>query len=191
MRIHVNAHSCNNQVYIELEFNPQDVYFKEVYISKTFENHCGSPEKIYEHGLLVLDKQGKVFTAIMIEGNDGLLFYRIGHQHQHLLALIKQQHKTQVTNSFLGKAACSNQLDAFHLTKMGGITQHVNEHELCNVAVSVILVIVFKGISEYCTLFCHNASLLSSCFTSPNGPYHVPAAKQTSYHNKNKGGLRN
>lgn len=122
-------------------------------------------------------------TETTIEGFNRLLFQRVGHQHQHLLALIKEQHETQVANSFLGKTACRNQLDAFHLTKVSGVAQHMDEHELCNIAMSVILIVVFKGISEYCTLFRHNASLLSSGFTSPNGPDHVPEAKQIGDHN--------
>ncbi len=104
-----------------------------------------------------------------------LLFERIGDQHKHLLPLIHQEHEAQVPNTLLWEAASGNQLDALHLTEMCGITQHVDEHELCNIAMPVVLVIVPESIPQHCTLLSDHCSLICCSFTSPDWPDHIPA----------------
>ncbi len=118
-----------------------------------------------------------------------LLFERIGDQHKHLLPLIHQQHEAQVPNTLLWEAASSNQLDALHLTEMCGITQHVDEHELCNIAMPVVLVILPECIPQHCTLLSNHCSLICCSFTSPDWPDHIPAnffKKQTQFQDLHK-----
>ncbi len=110
-----------------------------------------------------------------------LLLERIGDQHQHLLALIQEQHEPQVSNPLLGKAPSSNELDALHLAKMCGIAQHMNEHKLGHIAMPEVLIIVLECIPQGCTFFCHYCPLICRCFTSPDRPDHVSARKHLKF----------
>jgi hypothetical protein len=66
----------------------------------------------------------------------GVLFEGIGDQHEHLLSFVEQQHESQVTDALFGKLGRRNQFDAFHLSKMRRVTQHVNIQEFGHVAVT-------------------------------------------------------
>lgn len=65
-----------------------------------------------------------------------LLFQRIRHQHQHLLILIQQQHDPQIPQPLVTESRTRNQFQAFDLSEMGGIAQHVDVEQFRDVVVS-------------------------------------------------------
>lgn len=56
-----------------------------------------------------------------------VLLERVGNEHQHLLLLVQQDHKAQVTDALLGEARTSHQLQALHLAEVSWVAQHVNK----------------------------------------------------------------
>ena len=73
------------------------------------------------------------------------------------------------------EAICCNELERLHLSKVGGVTKHVDIHKLCNVAVSVGCVLVFEGIPECCTFLGNDGPFFCSGLALPHSPDQLPA----------------
>lgn len=107
-----------------------------------------------------------------------ILFNWIGNKHQNFLSFIKKQHKTKISYSFFRKSRRCNWLQAFHLTKMCRVTKHVNKHELCQIPMSIILVIFTNRSSNRSTFFSYNSPLLCCSFASTYSPNQVPDKRE-------------
>ena len=69
-----------------------------------------------------------------------ILLYLIGDHHQDIIGLIHELRKAQIANSLLGKIRRCHQLNAFYLTKMGGVAQQIKEEKLRYVPVTIVAV---------------------------------------------------
>jgi len=74
-----------------------------------------------------------------------------------------------------GKAVGGDQLERLHLSKMRGIAQHVDVHQLCHIPVPVPRVLVLEGLPKGSRLLGDHISFLCCCLTRPHGPDQVPA----------------
>lgn len=75
---------------------------------------------------------------------------RVGDQHQHLRILIKQQHDSKVTQPFVSESRTCNELQAFNLSKVRGIAEHVNVEQLRDIVMASKAVFLLEGCPYSC-----------------------------------------
>lgn len=105
-----------------------------------------------------------------------ILLERVGDEHEHLLPLVEQQHEAEVPDALLGEARGGDELEALHLAEVGGVPEHVDEHELGHVPVAVVLVPLADGRPYRRALPPHHRPLLRRRLARAYRPYHVPEA---------------
>jgi hypothetical protein len=64
------------------------------------------------------------------------LFQRVRHERQDLRALIQQQHRPEITQPLVAEPRAGDELEAFDLTEMGRVTEHMDVKQLSDVVVS-------------------------------------------------------
>lgn len=73
------------------------------------------------------------------------LFEPIGDQREHLCVLIQQQHDAKVAQPLVGEPGRSYQFQAFDLSKMSRIAEHVDVKQLGDVVVKSERICLFEG----------------------------------------------
>lgn len=76
----------------------------------------------------------------------------------------------------LREAVGSNELEALHLPEVGGVAQHVNVHELGDIAVTQADVALPEGLSKRSALLGDDIPLLSCCLACSHRPDQLPAS---------------
>ena len=71
---------------------------------------------------------------------------------EDLLALIQQQHDTQVTQPFVAEAGTCYEFETFHLSEVGLGAKHVDVKELGDIVVSCVRVLFTEGGANGCRL---------------------------------------
>lgn len=74
-----------------------------------------------------------------------VLLQGVRDQRKHLLALIQQQHDTQVSQTFVSETGTCYELKAFDLTEVGLEAEHVNVEEFGDIVVSCVGVLFTEG----------------------------------------------
>lgn len=72
------------------------------------------------------------------------LLEAVGDKRQDLLILIQQQHDPQISQSFIAKPWARNKFEAFDLTKVSRVAEHVDVEEFCDIVVTGEAVFVFE-----------------------------------------------
>ena len=78
----------------------------------------------------------------------------------------------------VGEATGRDELERLHLTEVRRIAEHVDEHELRNVAMAVRLVLIAEGVSQRRGLLGDDIPLLRCSLALPHLPDEVPAASR-------------
>jgi len=105
-----------------------------------------------------------------------ILLEGVGDEHKDLLPLVEQQHEPEVADALLGEARGGDELEALHLAEVGGVAEHVDEHELGHVPVPVVLVALADGGPYRGALPPHHRALLRGRLARAYRAYHVPEA---------------
>jgi len=78
----------------------------------------------------------------------------------------------------VGEATGRDELERLHLTEVRRVAEHVDEHELRNVAMAVRLVLVAEGVPQRRGLLGDDIPLLRCGLALPHLPDEVPAASR-------------
>ena len=81
---------------------------------------------------------------------------------------------TSLTAYLLREAIGCNELEGLHLSKVRGVAQHVYVHKLCNIAVPVRGVLVFKSISQGSAFLGNDSSFFGCSLALSHGPDQLP-----------------
>lgn len=92
----------------------------------------------------------------------------------NVLPLVQQQHCTQIPDPLVCEPRRCDQFEAFQLSEMGRISQHVNIEKLCDVSAPPNAVLLPKGRSDVGTFFVDYRALLSSSSCSSDLTDQVP-----------------
>lgn len=76
-----------------------------------------------------------LFSSATIAHVD-LLFERVCHESQHLLVLIQQQHDPEIPQSLVAEPRTGDQLQAFYLSEVCRVAEHVYIEEFGDVVMS-------------------------------------------------------
>ena len=86
---------------------------------------------------------------------------------------------TGTSSHLLRETACSDQLQRLHLAKVRGVAEHMDEHELGDVPVSIALILVLERIAQRGRLLCDDIALLCSSLACPDRANELPAQQVT------------
>jgi len=86
-----------------------------------------------------------ITTAISLEFEVDSLFQRICDERQNLLILVQQQHYPEITQSFIAKAGARDKLEAFDLSEVCRIAEHVNVEEFSDIVMPCKRIFFLEG----------------------------------------------
>ena len=106
-----------------------------------------------------------------------IVLQRIGHQHQHLLTLVQQQHQTQVPDPLVSERVRRHQLERLHLPEMRRVPQHVHEQQLGHVPVPVVGILLLERLPQRRRLLRDDLPLRRRSLTLPYRLDQVPGGR--------------
>ena len=137
--------------------------------------------KHYHYSKLGTPFEETTLAAVTLQGRyrAGLLFEGVGDEHKHLLPLVEEQHEAEVAHPLLRVPRGRDELKALHLGEMGGVAEHVDEHELGHVPVPERWLILADSRAYRRALTPHHRALLRRRFARAYRAYHIPAGQLT------------
>ena len=137
--------------------------------------------KHYHYSKLGTPFEETTLAAVTLQGQcrAGLLFEGVGDEHKHLLPLVEEQHEAEVAHPLLRVPRGRDELEALHLGEMGGVAEHVDEHELGHVPVPERWLILADSRAYRRALTPHHRPLLRRRLARAYRAYHIPAAQLT------------
>ena len=103
-----------------------------------------------------------------------ILLDGVRHEHENLLLLVEERHHPEVPDPLLREARPRDEFEALHLSKVGGVPQHLKVHELRDVPVPHALVLPLEGRPELSALLRDDSPLLGRCLALANAPNEIP-----------------
>ena len=107
-------------------------------------------------------------------GRHEVVFDGVGDEGQDFFLFGEEEGEAEVPNAFLKEVRGGDEFEAFHLTEMAGVTQHVDKQKLGHVSVPVLLVLFLDGRADEGGLLGNDGALLCCCLAGADGPDQFP-----------------
>ena len=99
---------------------------------------------------------------------------RVGDHHRHLLSLVEEHHQAEVADPLLRKRRARDQRDALHLPPVRRVPEHVQVHQLGDIAVREVRLGILQGRADGGGFLGDQGALLRRGLARADGPDQIP-----------------